>query len=349
MLFAQVTYDRSSEIEELRSIIENLRENQQRLQKEKAEEMEQLHEVIERLQEELSLGAPAVPAAVDCELPAVPAPAVGPEALAAAGAASRLFAEQEHRHGQALEALQQRLQAAEEAAAGQLAELERSAALREAEVQAMASQIQAFEAALRAKEARLAERDLEIDAMKRQKLAHSAELETILAAFSRFRRTLERQPLAAEDEPPELQRLRVQCVRLSRQLQVLNQRFLRCQKEADKQQARGARLRPRGARGLQGPGPRAEEASRDEASQQDVDSRQVASATQGQVRDPQVGPVPSCRFAGGVVSMRQERGACGVQGQTRGAGAHMAPARGPDPGPGGRDWGLEVLSRTYRS
>lgn len=283
----EVTYDRSSEIEELRSIIENLRENQQRLQKEKAEEMEQLHEVIERLQEELSLGAPAVPAAVDCELPAVPAPAVGPEALAAAGAASRLFAEQEHRHGQALEALQQRLQAAEEAAAGQLAELERSAALREAEVQAMASQIQAFEAALRAKEARLAERDLEIDAMKRQKLAHSAELETILAAFSRFRRTLERQPLAAEDEPPELQRLRVQCVRLSRQLQVLNQRFLRCQKEADKQQARGARLRPRGARGLQGPGPRAEEASRDEASQQDVDSRQVASATQGQVRDPQ--------------------------------------------------------------
>lgn len=278
----EVTYDRSSEIEELRSIIENLRENQQRLQKEKAEEMEQLHEVIERLQEELSLGAPAVPAAVDCELPAVPAPAVGPEALAAAGAASRLFAEQEHRHGQALEALQQRLQAAEEAAAGQLAELERSAALREAEVQAMASQIQAFEAALRAKEARLAERDLEIDAMKRQKLAHSAELETILAAFSRFRRTLERQPLAAEDEPPELQRLRVQCVRLSRQLQVLNQRFLRCQKEADKQQARGARLRPRGARGLQGPGPRAEEASRDEASQQDVDSRQVASATQGQ-------------------------------------------------------------------
>nr|XP_055169391.1 pericentrin isoform X6 [Nyctereutes procyonoides] len=281
----EVTYDRSSEIEELRSIIENLRENQQRLQKEKAEEMEQLHEVIERLQGELSLGAPAVPAAADRELPAVPA--VGPEALAAAGAASRLFAEQERRHGQALEALQQRLQAAEEAAAGQLAELERSTALREAEVQAMASQIQAFEAALRAKEARLAERDLEIDAMKRQKLAHSAELETILAAFCRFRRALERQPLAAEDEPPELQRLRAQCVRLSRQLQVLNQRFLRCQKEADKQQARGARLRPRGALGSQGPGPGAEEASRDEASQQDVDNRQVASAAQGQVRDPQ--------------------------------------------------------------
>ncbi|XP_041590756.1 pericentrin isoform X8 [Vulpes lagopus] len=281
----EVTYDRSSEIEELRSIIENLRENQQRLQKEKAEEMEQLHEVIERLQGELSLGAPAVPAAADRELPAIPA--VGPEALAAAGAASRLFEEQERRHGQALEALQQRLQAAEEAAAGQLAELERSTALREAEVQAMASQIQAFEAALRAKEARLAERDLEIDAMKRQKLAHSAELETILAAFSRFRRALERQPLAAEDEPPELQRLRAQCVRLSRQLQVLNQRFLRCQKEADKQQARGARLRPRGARGSQALGPGAEEASRDEASQQDVDSRQVASAAQGQVRDPQ--------------------------------------------------------------
>uniref|UniRef100_A0A452VN31 Pericentrin n=1 Tax=Ursus maritimus TaxID=29073 RepID=A0A452VN31_URSMA len=191
---SEVPYDRSSEIEELRSIIENLRENQQRLQKEKAEEMERLHEVIERLQRELSLGAPAVHGAEVSEL--------------------------------------------------QLAELERSAALKEAEVQGMASQIQAFEATLKAKEAKIAERDLKINAMKQQKLAHSAELETILSAFSRFRLALEQQPLATEDEPPELQRLRAQCVRLSRQLQVLNQRFLRCQKELDKQQACGAHLHP---------------------------------------------------------------------------------------------------------
>ncbi|XP_064433707.1 pericentrin isoform X6 [Mirounga angustirostris] len=60
---SEVLCDRSSEIEELRSIIENLRDNQQRLQREKAEEVEQLHEVIERLQRELSRGGPTVPGA----------------------------------------------------------------------------------------------------------------------------------------------------------------------------------------------------------------------------------------------------------------------------------------------
>ncbi|EFB16764.1 hypothetical protein PANDA_007688, partial [Ailuropoda melanoleuca] len=280
----KVPYDRSSEIEELRSIIENLRENQQRLQKEKAEEMERLHEVIERLQRELSLGGPAVHGAEVSEL--LGDPALGLEALAA-GAAGRLLSEQERRHGQALEALQQRLRAAEEAAARQLAELERSAALREAEVQGMASQIQAFEATLKAKEAKIAERDLKINAMRQQQLAHSAELETVLSAFSRLRLALEQQPLATEDEPPELQRLRAQCVRLSRQLQVLNQRFLRCQKEPDKQQACGAHLHPRVESGSQGQGPRAEETSWDKESQQDVGSRHLPADPHGRVRDPQ--------------------------------------------------------------
>ncbi|XP_034510004.1 pericentrin isoform X2 [Ailuropoda melanoleuca] len=281
---SEVPYDRSSEIEELRSIIENLRENQQRLQKEKAEEMERLHEVIERLQRELSLGGPAVHGAEVSEL--LGDPALGLEALAA-GAAGRLLSEQERRHGQALEALQQRLRAAEEAAARQLAELERSAALREAEVQGMASQIQAFEATLKAKEAKIAERDLKINAMRQQQLAHSAELETVLSAFSRLRLALEQQPLATEDEPPELQRLRAQCVRLSRQLQVLNQRFLRCQKEPDKQQACGAHLHPRVESGSQGQGPRAEETSWDKESQQDVGSRHLPADPHGRVRDPQ--------------------------------------------------------------
>nr|XP_035937510.1 pericentrin isoform X3 [Halichoerus grypus] len=134
----KVPCDRSSEIEELRSIIENLRDNQQRLQREKAEEVEQLHEVIERLQRELSRGGPAV-------------------------------------HG---------------------------------------AEIHTFRAALQAKEAKVAERDLASDAMKQQKLAHSAELETIVMAFSRFCLAM-----AAEHEPPELQGLQAQCVRLSGQLQ----------------------------------------------------------------------------------------------------------------------------------
>ncbi|XP_030878372.1 pericentrin-like, partial [Leptonychotes weddellii] len=135
---SEVPCDRSSEIEELRSIIENLRDNQQRLQREKAEEVEQLHEVIERLQRELSRGGPAV-------------------------------------HG---------------------------------------AEIHAFRAALQAKEAKVAERDLASDALKQQELAHSAELETIVMAFSHFCLVL-----AAEHEPPELQGLRAQCVRLSGQLQ----------------------------------------------------------------------------------------------------------------------------------
>uniref|UniRef100_A0A667GHY3 Pericentrin/AKAP-450 centrosomal targeting domain-containing protein n=1 Tax=Lynx canadensis TaxID=61383 RepID=A0A667GHY3_LYNCA len=278
---SEVPCDRNSEIEELRSVIENLRENQQQLQKDKAEEMEQLHEVIERLQRELSLGGPApLGAQVVGELPGDPV--ASPEALVATGPAGRLPSEQERRHGQALEALQRRLQAAEEAAARKLAELEHSAALREAEVQGMASQIRAFEAALKAREAKIAERDSEIDALKQQKLAHSAELETILSAFSRFRRSLEQQPLTAEDEPPELQRLRAQCVRLSRQPQVLNQRFLRCQKELDKQQARGAHLHPRAEGSSQGRGPGGEEASDDKASGQDV-----GTAPNSRVGDPQ--------------------------------------------------------------
>lgn len=65
--------------------------------------------------------------------------------LQAAQAAKEVFgqllADQAHGHSQALEALQQRLQDAEEVAARHLAELERCVALREAEVEAMASQI----------------------------------------------------------------------------------------------------------------------------------------------------------------------------------------------------------------
>uniref|UniRef100_A0A8D0MAJ2 Pericentrin/AKAP-450 centrosomal targeting domain-containing protein n=1 Tax=Sus scrofa TaxID=9823 RepID=A0A8D0MAJ2_PIG len=247
----EAAHTRSPEIEELRSVIETLRQNQERLQRERAEETEQLHEVIEKLQRELSLAEPAghevsdggagnlrsellglgaegaeARAALEGELHA---------ALEAKEALSRQLAEQERGHGRALAALQQRLRAAEEAAARQLRELQPSAALLEAEVQGLASQIRAFEAALAAKGEELAAREAEVAALTAQRSAHASELEALLSAVARFRRALERQPLAPAAEPPELQRLRAQCVRLGRQLQALTQCFLRCQKELDEQ------------------------------------------------------------------------------------------------------------------
>lgn len=301
MLFLQVLYNRSSEIEELKSIIENLRENQERLQKDKAQEIEQLHEVIEKLQRELPLGGPAAPQASDGRAASLQSellglPAEGAKACAelegklraaleAKEALSRLLAEQERGHGQALEDLQQRLQAAEEVAVRQLAASGPGAALREAEVQALASQIREFEAALRAKEAKIAERELEINALHQQKSAHSAELEAILAAVARFRCALEQQLLAASGEPPELQRLRAQCVRLSCQLQALNQRFLRCQREPDERQANGAQVA--GSSG--GWASWGEEASCHEEVEQDVCGRWLAEAPHGHGGNPQVG------------------------------------------------------------
>uniref|UniRef100_A0A8D1EA50 Pericentrin/AKAP-450 centrosomal targeting domain-containing protein n=1 Tax=Sus scrofa TaxID=9823 RepID=A0A8D1EA50_PIG len=299
----QAAHTRSPEIEELRSVIETLRQNQERLQRERAEETEQLHEVIEKLQRELSLAEPAghevsdggagnlrsellglgaegaeARAALEGELHA---------ALEAKEALSRQLAEQERGHGRALAALQQRLRAAEEAAARQLRELQPSAALLEAEVQGLASQIRAFEAALAAKGEELAAREAEVAALTAQRSAHASELEALLSAVARFRRALERQPLAPAAEPPELQRLRAQCVRLGRQLQALTQCFLRCQKELDEQPAQGAGLPPCGAGSSQGQGPWAEEASCAEEPGQDVGSRQLAKAPHGQASSPQ--------------------------------------------------------------
>ncbi|XP_042551225.1 pericentrin isoform X2 [Dipodomys spectabilis] len=250
----KVGYSRSSEVEELKAIIENLQENQERLQKDKTEEIEQLHEVIEKLQHELTLMGPVVHELSDCaadslhsELLSLQSKGPGGQALQAELEAtcsakevlSQVLAEQVQGHNQALEALQQRLQAAEEAATQQLAELGRIVTLREAEVEVMASRIQEFEAVLRAKEAIIVQRDLEIDAMNKQGVAHSVELHSVLLALTRFRGALERQPLAVPGEPPELQQLRVQCAHLSCQLQLLYQRLLGCQGEPDQHQAHG--------------------------------------------------------------------------------------------------------------
>lgn len=305
-------YSRSSEVEELKSIIETLQENQERLQKDKAEEIEQLHEVIEKLQRELTLGEPAKHELSDsqaedlqselerglCRLQAEGARTQATlqaelrDALEAKAALSQLLAEQERQHGQALEALQQCLRVAEEAAARQLAQLRSSAALREAEVQDLASRIQEFEAALKAKDSEIAQRDLEIEAINRRRSAHSTELEAILLAVTRLRRTLEQQHPDATHEPPELQRLRVQCVRLSHQLQALNQRFLRCQKELDKQQAGGAPVLHRVEDSFQGQVARSDKALCDEESEQNVGSGQLPVTARGQADDPQVGLVP---------------------------------------------------------
>ncbi|XP_028629735.1 pericentrin isoform X2 [Grammomys surdaster] len=252
----EVVHSRNSEIEELKAIIENLQENQRQLQKDKAEETERLHEVIEKLQSELSLMGPKVhevsdPQAgslYDDEPPCLQAAGLGCQALrselqeaqAAKEVFGQLLADQAHGHSQALEALQQRLQDAEEVAARHLAELEHCVALREAEVEAMASQIQEFEATLKAKEAVIAQRDSEIGAMNRWKVSHSLELEAILLALAHFRHALEQQALATPDEPPELRQLQVQCARLSQQLQVLYRRFLKFQMELGQHQPQGA-------------------------------------------------------------------------------------------------------------
>lgn len=248
-------HSRNSEIEELKAIIENLQENQEQLQKDKAEEIEQLHEVIEKLQSELTLMGPKVHELSDHqasnlhnELSCLHAEGQRGQALQneleAAQAAKEVFgqllADQAHGHSQALEALQQRLQDAEEAAARRLAELERCVALREAELEDMASRIQEFEATLKAKEAIIVQRDLEIDTMNKWKASHSLELENILLALTQFCHALEHQTFATPDEPPELQQLRRQCAGLSHQLQVLHRRFLRCQVELDQQQAQVA-------------------------------------------------------------------------------------------------------------
>ncbi|XP_053420638.1 pericentrin isoform X2 [Nycticebus coucang] len=294
---------RNSEIEELKAIIENLQENQKQLRKDKAEEIEQLHEVIGKLQQELSLMAPRGHEVSDvglgslqCEL--LCSQVGGPcrqalrgeleAALAAKEALSQLLAEQARGHNQALEALQQQLRAAEKAAKGQLAELGHSTALREVEIQSMASQIQEFEAVLKAKEATIAQRDLEIEAMHRGKAAHAAELKSVLSALAQFCRALEQQSLAWPAEPPELHQLRVQCIHLSHQLQVLNQQFLRCRMELDRPHLLETHPYP-GPEGSNKPGG----ASDAEVPKQGVNIRQLALGPHGQDLDPQGGSQPA--------------------------------------------------------
>ncbi|XP_064135675.1 pericentrin isoform X2 [Loxodonta africana] len=325
--------NRSPEVEELKSIIGNLQENQARLQKEKAEEIEQLHEVIEKLQKELSPGVPVGPEISDSpaeslrtelergllgvhEVAAEDVAESGPHvqalqaelemALAGRAALGQLLEEREQEHRQALEALGQSLRATEEAATRQLAGLRHSVALKESALEALASRLAEFEDTLREKEALISEKDLEISALSKQRAARLAELEAILVAVSGFRCTLERQPMAEAVEPPELQVLRAQCTRLNHQLQTMSQQFLLCQRELDRHQARregsaGCGV-PTGAAAV-------ETVPRDDLDQ-DAGSGLVRAVPQGQ--DPQSlmkdhrQPAPGCEAPGGAGLLEQQ-------------------------------------------
>ncbi|XP_049731033.1 pericentrin isoform X3 [Elephas maximus indicus] len=325
--------NRSPEVEELKSIIGNLQENQARLQKEKAEEIEQLHEVIEKLQKELSPGVPVGPEIRDSpaeslrtelergllgvhEVAAEDVAESGPHvqalqaelemALAGRAALGQLLEEREQEHRQALEALGQSLRATEEAATRQLAGLRHSVALKESALEALASRLAEFEDTLREKEALISEKDLEISALSKQRAARLAELEAILVAVSGFRCTLERQPMAEAVEPPELQVLRAQCTRLNHQLQTMSQQFLLCQRELDRHQARregsaGCGV-PTGAAAV-------ETVPRDDLDQ-DAGSGPVRAVPQGQ--DPQSfmkdhrEPAPGCEAPGGAGLLGQQ-------------------------------------------
>ncbi|XP_023381585.1 pericentrin isoform X2 [Pteropus vampyrus] len=312
---AQVADAGHPEVEELKSIIESLQEKQARLQKDRADEVEQLHEVIGRLQRELSLGAPVerghslgpaqdLRSELQCGLLCLQAEGAEAQAalqaelhaaLAAKDALSQRLAEQERRHGRALEALQQRLRAVEAAATRRLAQLGSCAALQEAEAQGLASQVQEWEAALKAKDVEIAQRDLELEALSRRTAAHSAELEALQVAVTRLRRSLEQTPLGTTHEPPKVQRLRAQCVRLSRRLQALNQRFLGCQEELDKQQAHGVPMSPSVETSSQEQVSRSDEAPCGEESEHSTGSRQPTGG------DPQRPARDSLQPAGALV------------------------------------------------
>ncbi|XP_045140485.1 pericentrin [Echinops telfairi] len=329
----EVICNRSPEVEELKFIVETLQENQARLQREKAEEIEQLHEVIEKLQKELSPRGPVAleirasaaeslqteleqgllgvheEVAEDLKEPGSHVQGLQAEleaALMGKEALGRLLEEQERDHRQALEALGQSLRAAEGAAAHQLAGLRHSVALKESSLEALASRLAEFEDTLREKEAVISKKDLEINALSKQRAARLAELEAVLAAVSGFRRALERQSWTEATEPPELQVLRTQCARLGRQLQALSQRFLRCQRELGRHQILGeGSTGCRTTRGVV-----AVETGRGEDSDQDEGSRLARLVPH--VGDPQIPgkdrrqPAPAGEAPGGAGQLGQE-------------------------------------------
>ncbi|XP_038605288.1 pericentrin isoform X2 [Tachyglossus aculeatus] len=274
----EVVEKKNSEIEELKSRIENLQENQERLRRDKVEEVEQLHEVIEKLQKELSVFVPEVHEISDSrdsfnhpkvenlqselekgllgfqeklsdekitrpdsrlrelqeELETV---TVAKEAL------GQLLKEKQDQYKLQVESLKQSLQNAEDNSMQQLSLLRTRLSLRDSEVELMTSRIQELEDILRAKETLISERELEIDTTNKEKTTHFAQLEEVVAAFSRLHCELEKRNSLFRDEPPELQLLRSECVNLHLKLQMLNQKLVTYQMELDKHQVCGSQCK----------------------------------------------------------------------------------------------------------
>ncbi|XP_051854314.1 pericentrin-like isoform X5 [Antechinus flavipes] len=249
----KVMDDRSSEIEELKAVIENLRENQERLRKEKLEEAEQLHEVIEKLQQELSLLGPVVHevsdsqgdsdssqpenlqrelqkglfsfrAAVLDEGAREPDPRV--EQLRDA------LREKESQCRLRVEALERDLQSVHAASTERLGLLSHQLSLKEAEAKRAASQARHWQAAFLEKEA-------EADALTEERGAFLAELRALASACSHLKRDLEGKRAWGSGEPPELQMLRTQCVGLNLKLQALSRKLVTYQVALDQHQACG--------------------------------------------------------------------------------------------------------------
>ncbi|XP_074120580.1 pericentrin isoform X3 [Sminthopsis crassicaudata] len=321
----KVMDDRSSEIEELKVVIENLRENQERLRKEKLEEAEQLHEVIEKLQQELSLLGPVVHEVSDSQ---GDSDSSQPENLqrelrkglfsfraAAPDEGARepdphveqlrdALREKESQCRLRVEALERDLQSVRAASTERLDLLSHQLSLKEAEAKRAASQARHWQAAFLEKEA-------EADALAQERGAFLAELRVLASACSRLERDLEGRRVWGSGEPPELQMLRTQCVGLDLKLQALTRKLVTYQVALDQHQACGPQcqvqiqndlkgadtLGPPGARAPGWPlsGAHAREAHRsdrvaqgagaEEARGQAARPGQLAAATQGQCGD----------------------------------------------------------------
>uniref|UniRef100_G3VVE2 Uncharacterized protein n=1 Tax=Sarcophilus harrisii TaxID=9305 RepID=G3VVE2_SARHA len=249
----KVMDDRSSEIEELKAVIENLRENQERLRKEKLEEAEQLHEVIEKLQQELSLLGPVVHEVSDSQgdsdssqpenlqrelqkgLFSFRATALDEGAREPDPHVEQLrdaLREKESQCQLRVEALERDLQSVRVASTERLGLLSHQLSLKEAEAKRVASQAQHWQAAFLEKEA-------EADALTEERGAFLAELRALASACSHLKRDLEGKRAWGSGEPPELQMLRTQCVGLNLKLQALSRKLVTYQVALDQHQACG--------------------------------------------------------------------------------------------------------------
>ncbi|XP_074045960.1 pericentrin isoform X4 [Macrotis lagotis] len=232
----KVLEDRSSEIEELKAANENLRENQDRLRKEKLEEVEQLHEVIEKLQQELALLGPVIHEVSDSQGDSDSSQAENlqrelQKGLFSFQAASHdhearglpdpwvkqlqdALEEKESQFRLQVQVLERDLQCVQAASTEQLGLLRRQLSLKEAEAGRMASHARHWKAAFLKKEA-------EVGALAREGGTVAAELEALASACSHLERELEKKATVGSPKPPEPQLSWAHCSGLNLKLQEL--------------------------------------------------------------------------------------------------------------------------------